>query len=310
MDSKTLKKLLKVVLLTIAISYALDKLVFFGLNSISDKVMTGQAIGKLNHFLSIKDSKDLLIFGNSRANHHIDVDLLSNNGYNMGVDATGIAYTSTLINTLNKETKQQIIVHIDTKNFFDDSYDGTDIRGLKTKFNRNEDITEALNNSGQISVLQRFYCSMNYNGNSIGILKNYFKPNYDYTAYNGYDPLVVSDAKAAARDAVLARESTIECAEKYDINPIALSYLESIKSYAETTNKTFIFITSPTHNDPCADDNASLSATLKALGFTYIDYSNLFDGLNDNRYWNDKTHLSKRGAEVFSEQLRKDILNQ
>ncbi|MAX70193.1 MAG: hypothetical protein CMC76_03695, partial [Flavobacteriaceae bacterium] len=70
MESKTLKKLLTIVLLTITISYALDKLIFFGLNKISDNVMSGQAIGKTNQFLSVKDTTDFIVFGNSRANHH------------------------------------------------------------------------------------------------------------------------------------------------------------------------------------------------------------------------------------------------
>ena len=307
MDSITLKKLIKVVLLTVVISYAVDKLVFFGLNAISDKAMTGQAIGKLNHFLSIKDSTDILVFGNSRANHHIDIDFLGENGYNMGVDATGIAYSSTLINTLSKDKKQHIIVHLDTKNFFDSTYAGEDIRGLKTKFNRDESITEALNNSGQISVMQHFYNCMNYNGKSIGILKNFFKPNYDYKSYNGYDPLVISESKAAARDAVLAREDAINCLDNYEINEVALDYLKSIKAYAEKSEKSFVFITSPTHKDPCSGDNEKLKATMKALGLIYKDYSNLYDDLDDNSYWNDKTHLSKKGAEAFSKYIIGDL---
>jgi len=309
MDSKTLKKLIKVVLLTIAISFVIDKLVFFGLNTVSDKVMTGQAIGKLNHFLTVKDTADLLVFGNSRANHHIDVGLLSKNGYNMGVDATGIAYSSTLVNTLSKNKPQQIIVHIDTKNFFDEAYEGADIRGLKTKFNRNENITKALDNSGQISVLQNFYYCMNYNGNAIGILKNFFKPNHDYKSYNGYDPLIVSPSKASARDAVLARENKIDCSRDIAINAIALDYLKSIKSFADQSNKTFIFVTSPTYNDPCSEDNAKLKLTMRDLGLMYKDYSNLFNSSKDNTLWNDKTHLSKKGAEAFSRYLLNDLKN-
>ena len=304
MDSKTTKKLIKIVLLTLVISFVIDKLVFFGLNTISDKVMTGQAIGKLNQFMSVKEEAPVLVFGNSRANHHIDVDMLGKNSYNIGVDGTGIAYSSTLINSLSeKDKKQLIIVHIDTKNFFDQDYDGSDIRSLKTKFKRNESITAALNNSGQLSALQHFYYSMNYNGNAVGILKNYFRPSYDHNIYNGYDPLTISESQESMRDAILAKSNTIECLDNYKVNALALDYLKSIKSYADDSYKTFVFVTSPMYDDPCDGDNKKLSGIMKDLGLRYMDFTTLYKGKVDNSYWKDKTHLSKKGAEAFTKFL-------
>lgn len=305
MNSEILKKLLKTVGLILIISYGLDKLVFFSLNKISDKVMTGQAIGKLNHFLSLKDDTDFLVFGNSRANRHIDVNMFSDNGYNMGVDGVGIAYNSTLINTLPKDKKQLILVHIDTKNFFDLNYDGSDIRGLKTKYQRDDKMTEALNKSGQLSQLQRIYYSMNYNGNAIGIIKNYFKPSYDFKTYNGYDPLTVSASQEEMRDLVLSKTMIDDnCIDELSINSIALDYLRSIKSFAENApNKTFMFVTSPAYNDTCDIDNEKLAAIMQDLGLPYWDYTNLYKNTKDNSYWKDATHMSKKGAEAFSTYL-------
>ena len=302
MNSEILKKLLKIIALVLLISYGLDKLVFFSLNKISDKVMTGQAIGKLNQFLSLKDDADFLVFGNSRANRHIDVDLFSDNGYNMGIDGIGIAYNSTLINTLKEDKKQLILVHVDTKNFFDIDYDGSDIRGLKTKYHRDSKITEALNNSGKLSVLQTFYYSMNYNGSSIGILKNYFKPSFNYKTYNGYDPLTVSATQESMRDTVLSNALTSEdCTDTHAVNTLALDYLKSIKSFTEkSSNKTFLFVTSPMYNDTCSIDNKKLAEIMKDLGLNYWDFTNLYKDTKDNSYWKDATHMSKKGAEAFS----------
>jgi len=307
MNSEILKKLLKIVALTLLISYGLDKLLFFSLNKISDKVMTGQAIGKLNHFLSLKDNTAFLVFGNSRANRHIDVNIFSDNGYNMGVDGVGIAYNSTLINTLEEDKKQLVLVHIDTKNFFDADYDGSDIRGLKTKYQRDDKITQALDNSDRLSLFQKFYYCMNYNGNAIGIIKNYFKPSYDYTTYNGYDPLSVSSSQKTMRDLVLSKANiNKDCTDKCEVNPLALDYLKSIKSFTETSpNKTFLFVTSPMYNDDCNSDNVKFSALMKDLGLTYWDYTNLYKNKKDNSYWKDPTHMSKKGAEAFSLYLLK-----
>ncbi len=265
--------------------------------------MTGQAIGKLNQFLSIKDSADFLVFGNSRANHHIDINIFSDNGFNNGVDGTGIAYNSTLLNTLDKVKKQVVIFHIDTENFFDADYDGSDIRALKAKYNRDENISDALSKSGQLSALQDIYYSMNYNGIAIGIIKNYFKPNYDYKTYNGYDPLSVSTSQEDMRDKVLSKANDRDCLDSYDVNLIALDYLKSIKTFTENSNKTFLFVTSPMYNDPCNIDNKKLEAIMRDLNLSYWDYTNIYKEAKDNSYWKDPTHMSKKGAEAFSKFL-------
>lgn len=304
MNSEITKKLLKIVVLIVLISYVLDKIVFLSLNKISDKVFSGQAIGKLNHFLFQKDIADFVVFGSSRANHHLDVDKFSNNGFNMGVDGTGIAYSSTLINTLPKDKEQLILVHMDINNFFNDDYDGSDIRALKSKYHRDIEVTQSLDRSGQISILQKFYYSMNYNGNAIGIIKNYFRPNYDYRNYNGYDPIPVSKSQEAMRDAVLLRKensTNIKCKDSLIINKVGLSYLKSIKSFAEKSpNKTFLFVSSPTYNAICNNDNDKLCAIMQDLGLTYWDFSNLYKDRQDNTYWKDATHMSQIGAEAFS----------
>jgi len=303
MDSKTLKKLLKVVVLTVIISYALDKVAFYGLNKLSDKVMTGQAIGKLNQFLSVKDSVDIIVFGNSRANHHIDIDLLGKSGYNIGMDGSGIGNSSTLINSLSKNKEQLVIVHIDTKNFFDQDYKGSDIGGLKTKFKRNTIITKALRESNQISYLQNIYHSINYNGKAIGIIKNFFRPSYNHKNYNGYDPLIVPENKKAMRDIVLTQGEDENCESLKTLNPLALGYLNSIKKYSEDSKKAFLFITSPILNDLCDKDNAILGKTIRNLGFTYLDSSNMFKNKNDNDLWKDRTHMSDKGAKTYTSML-------
>lgn len=309
MNSKITKQLFKLIILTLLISYGIDKLLFMSLNKISDKVMTGQAIGKLNHFISLKDKSDFIVFGNSRANRHINVDLLSNNGFNMGIDGIGIAYSSTLINTLPIETEQFILVHIDTKNFFNQDYDGSDIGALKVKYKRDPKITEALNKSNKISTLQKFYYSINYNGNVISLIKNYFKPSYNFNTYNGYDPITVSESQEATRDTILSRSLiSPKCNDDHKINPIALNYLKSIKSYSENSpNKTFLFVTSPIYNDTCPIDNLELKRILLELNLTYWDFSNLYKENRNNSYWKDATHMSKEGAEAFTKYLLNSI---
>lgn len=306
MNPKTLNKLLKIVAITIVISFTIDKVVFFALNKVSDEVMTGQAVGKLNHFLSVKDTSDFLVFGNSRANRHIDVDLLAQNGFNIGIDGTGIAYISTLINTLDKTKEQFVLVHIDTKDFFKKGYNAKDIKALRIKYHRDEQITKALKESGHASILQDVFYSINYNGNAIGILKNYFRPSYNFQSYNGYDPIEVSKEQEEARDIVLNTKVNADCLEQLKPNEIAVNYLKDIKVYLESSNKKFLFITSPIYDDVCGTDNKALNKLMQELELPYIDYSYYYKTKN-NTFWKDRKHMTKQGAEDFSKFLNEQL---
>ncbi|WP_435139483.1 hypothetical protein [Formosa sp. A9] len=298
---------LKLTVLVLSISYLVDKVIFYSLNTLSDNVMTGQSIGKLNQFLTVKDSVDCVVLGNSRANHHIDVSLLNTSAYNMGIDGTGIAYISALTHSLDKQHNQLVLVHIDTKDFFDLNYNGSDIKTLSAKFNRDKNITASLKQSGLISPLQYFYYTINYNNKLTGILKNYFQPSYNYQMYNGFDPLILSEDQQKIRDEILLKQENEECSQLTTINPIALNYLEHIKEDAEQENKTYIFITSPIYNDTCPEDNLKLKKLLTEAGLTYWDFSNLFKDLNDTSLWKDETHMSAFGAEQFTLHLKQKL---
>lgn len=303
MNREALKLFTRIILFTIIISYTLDKLVFFSLNTLSDKVMSGQSIGKLNQFLTVKDSMNFIVFGNSRANHHIDPTLFDVKGFNIGVDGTSIAYSSVLISTLQKNKNQNILVHLDTKDFLKKEYDGSDILALKTKYKRNDNISRALLKSGKLSALNKIFFSINYNGSIVGILKNFIKPNYNYKFYNGYDPLSISKENESSRDKILAKKVTKECKENFEVNSVAINYLKEIVDYSKQTDKKFIFITSPLYNDDCSSDNKVFQKIMDDFNLVYYDFSNLFKNSNDNSLWKDRTHLSKKGAEKFSSYL-------
>nr|MBP9193636.1 hypothetical protein [Saprospiraceae bacterium] len=92
MGRDNLLYVLKVLGLVLVMSYVVDKIIFFAFNQISDKVYTGQIIGKLNHFLKLKDSLDWIVLGSSRANHNVDPSRLAPNSFNMGIDGRQISY--------------------------------------------------------------------------------------------------------------------------------------------------------------------------------------------------------------------------
>ena len=67
-----MKKSFQLFLALIIVFVVSDRLIYYGLNTIDKSVFSGQVTGKANQFLQIKDSVDLLVFGSSRANHHVN----------------------------------------------------------------------------------------------------------------------------------------------------------------------------------------------------------------------------------------------
>jgi len=307
-----MKKALKLIILIIVISFGIDKIVYYSMNALSDKVMSGQAIGKLNHYLQKKDSVDLLVFGTSRANHHIDVSELSSSSFNMGMDGTAIAYSSTLIRLLPKSKKQLVIWHIDPNKVFDSIYNPDDILGLNTKYHRDDTIKEEIKKNGQSNPLQSFYYSLDYNGKALGIIKNFIRPSYNHNLYNGYEPLIVNDTqKEIFKNTInLKLETTKNCLKNYNLNPVVKDNLEEVKFFCKKNNKRLIIVTSPTYSPKCKEQYEKLNIIMEQMNITYYDYSSFFVENNSLDYWKDLTHLSKKGAAKFTHALKDTLQNQ
>jgi len=300
MSISNIKSVTRLLLSILVISYIADKLIFISLNAISDKVLSGQSIGKLNHYLSVKDTMNVLVYGSSRANHQIDVGLISNKSFNMGNDGLDIAYSSIVIKILPKKKEQLVILNLDPSTVFDKNYSGGDINALMSKYHRIDVVAEELDKSDAVNVLQRFYWSIDYNNKTMGILKNFITPNYNHKNYNGYDPIVLSETQKEIRDKIFSKTISQNCADSIVPNEIVINYLKEIQTFCNSTNKEFLVITTPYYNDICDEDNIELAKIMEKLSLNYWDYSNHFKQNNSFTLWKDKGHLSKKGAELFT----------
>ena len=307
MNANHIKHFLITLLLVLGISFVLDKVVFYSLNSISDKVYSGQAIGKLNHYLEIKDSLDFVIYGSSRANHNVNPEKITPSSYNMGVDGKNIAYCATLIKLLPEKKEQTVLLHLDPEKVFGKDYDGKDISALTSKYNRNAVIQSEMDKLGHNNPIQKFYWSLSYNGLVLGILKNYLKPNYDHTKYYGFDPIKVSSGQMEIFLNKLKKKTTTACEENLSVHPLYLSYIEEVKQFCEENNKKLILFSAPVYEDVCANDNQQLEKLAKTQKIPYLDLTNAFSTNNSIEYWKDETHLSDKGAALFTAQIKKAL---
>ncbi|WP_338733816.1 hypothetical protein [Mangrovimonas cancribranchiae] len=304
MSKSNVLHIVKILLFILVLSFVVDKIIYFTVTKISEHVYSGQAVGKLNQYLHIKDTTKTIVFGSSRANHHIDIKKMATSGYNIGIDGKFIAYSAILIKLLPKDKHQNIILHIDPNVAFRPTYSREEIKSLMVKYHTNDIIKEELSKAKQDNVFQKFYWCIDYNGSVLGILKNAVFPKYNPKGYYGFDPLPLSQTEMDMFKKLLARNEKVSvCREEVKINKTYLSYLEEIITFCKENNKTLITITSPIYEDNCPDDNAIMAAILKEKEVKYYDYTNFFKNTNDLKYWRDYAHMSDIGAEVFSNNL-------
>ncbi|MCB0382630.1 MAG: hypothetical protein KDD05_04830, partial [Psychroserpens sp.] len=154
---------------------------------------------------------------------------------------------------------------------------------------------------------QYFLWCLDYNGKAIGILKNFLSPKYDYKSYYGFDGLVVSESQTEQFKKSLLIKSTYDCDKEKGIHPLAWKYINDIAKFCNKTNKTLILLTTPTYEPECKIQYEILDKKLDSIGVNYKDYSGFFVQNNDITFWKDKTHLSSKGAAVFTEFLKQDL---
>lgn len=297
----------KIFFAILIVSVLIDKIAYYALNAISDKVYTGQGVGKLNHFLKIKDSKDLIVFGSSRANRHFEVSELSKNGFNIGMDGRKITYPAALVQTLPPHKKQVVIFNIDISYMLDKDYVGQDLDALGTKYNRNKIIRDNINRYHQDNPFQKVYWTIGYNGYIVSILYNFIFPKYDYKKYDGFDANAISQTQQQNLKKQISKAKKEICSNDLKINETTIQAFKELDVFCKKNNKTLIFVASPVFSDQCNEDNILVQKFMKKNKYLYYDYSNYFKGHNSLTYWKDLSHMSGEGAHLFSRQLAKDL---
>ena len=137
-------KSLKLFIIVVLSIFIVDKIAFFTLLQLDKRVFVGEGVGKLNQFLKLKDTTEILFFGNSGTNHHINPKMFGKSCYNIGINGRKTAFSVTLIQTLTKHKKQFVVLQLDPNNVFEKDYDGEDMDALLVKYHQNKIIRKKL----------------------------------------------------------------------------------------------------------------------------------------------------------------------
>ena len=305
MKKNSLIYVLKLTLMVVLIAYALDKIVYFGLEELNKNVFTGQSGGKVNQFLKEKDDLDLIVFGSSRANHHIDNEKLSNKSFNIGMDGAKIASAATLLMTLPKNKEQIILFHLSPGYAYDSLYGGDDIQALSKLYNQNKVIKREFDNLNKTTFLKKFFWTISFNGSTLGLLKNYFYPKNDVKNYKGFDPITVTQQQKDIFKKLSAQSKKNEpCPNNYHLNVVYKKYIDDINLFCKNNNKRLIIFTAPIYEDNCKEDDNALGLYLNQKKITYWNLTDIFKNNRSLENWRDNSHLSNKGADIFTDSIK------
>lgn len=300
-----MKKSLRLFIIIVVVLFIVDRMGALVLGHFEKGIFEGQGVGKVNSFLKVKDSVDLLVFGSSRVAHHVNTDMLEFSNFNMGMDATKMSYAAALVSTLKKRN-QIILVHLDHPIVYNELYKGEDAFRLTYKALQNGDIKKFFKKFFRKELLLSQISNSNaYNNKVFSIVKNTIMEGNGYNENKGYEPLFPSPEQKNIFNKQLEKQKNhfnVDIHKPLVYSPKFNQFVDEIIKVSENNSSKLIFFTSPSLNKV---DSAVKKATLEFFeekNTLYLDHIDFFETIEID-YWKDHTHLSDSGATKYSKYL-------
>lgn len=246
---------------------------------------------------------DVAILGSSTAICHYDPDiihdsLLSYTGkdlkvFNMGMSNQRLTYDYYGLKCLLERTNPKLVIVDVWASYVGEGDPSFSFGAYKPYVNINSNVKEMLEKHGKYNLLMKsnMYC---FNTELVKLLMSAFKT----TNVNGFTRSMV-------------QMSEIEKDKEKDTSSLlqlSVEEFDAMLSLAKDNNTKLFVVLSPTL---CSADTTSLSyqymkKQCNIHGVPFLDYSN-DETYYQTHYFRDKTHMNYYGAELFSQQLMKDI---
>lgn len=261
-----------------------------------------------HNYMNNELSKDVLIFGSSRAVHHYDAkmieDSLGMSCYNCGQDGGGIILNYGEWLMIKEHCQPKLIIYD-----FEDSFDlyegapGAKFLGwLKPFYDRDgiKDIFEAVDKTEKWKMMSMMYRN---NGKALQIMSDYLYPVYKVDPY-GFVPMDLQ------LDTLQIRKTGVKVKKPIpQVDNLKFGFLEKfIKSVGDTK---LVFAVSPMWYGKDERRLVPIIEICKKYNIPLVDYSNDVNFVHHNEYFYNGTHLNATGAEeftkVFIDSIRKKI---
>lgn len=277
---------------------------------IFSNTFSGESGGTINYVLEKKKELDFIVLGASRAKHGIDPKLLlslGKNGHNLGINGTNMINHLLVLDILLKnEVKMDTIVLQTDLYTYNPSNDKEEVilDQIKRLYPYDTELVRSyVKERGVVEQVLYFFDTYKLNRKVANIGFNFLKKD-SISETDGFVGLPITqyppDNKPLFPEYIYSSTST---------NSTALGKIQEL---ADANGIQLILIFGPSYENVMYNkkEQGRLIADLKARGFrNIIDLSDIekIPQLKKPEYWRDGTHLSDKGAEVFSKIVNTEI---
>lgn len=307
--NRSISRIIKIVVFIFFVAI-IDK----GLGHLLSKLYFNQKEGEihsLNYVLS-ECNADILIFGNSRAQHHYDSRILSAalnmSCYNAGEDGGhSIIFPYAQIKIITERyTPKIIILEFSGVNNFPGAYDRLSI--LLPYYKEYPEIRSLVQLRSPFEKIKLASSIYPFNSNVIDIIRFHTNIPDDFDGYIPLKKMLNIDLLKPEPEIVRQSEIRAQVADSNMVNA-----LKNIISLCKNKNISLFIITSPNFHQVNDKQSPQSPATEIALDIIHRNQVNYFDFSFDpvfaghSEWFADKVHLNEEGAKVFSNMVTDSI---
>lgn len=255
------------------------------------------------NFIMNKTNHDLLIFGSSRAAYHYVPSILSDtlgiSVYNCGREGSGIYYHyGVLLSTLKRYTPKVIVLDIDYRDLYQaDGIFGIEILKEHAPFYRkiSPEFDSLLVLSGKKEMIKLQSNLYRYNSKAFKIITGNLS--------NSRDNVLGQRAKTG----IWKKKITPLSSEKLTVDSNKIATLKKFIEKTKESNIKLIFAVSPYYMTTPEGLYNPLERLAKTADVKVLNHLQDQRLLKDNTLFNDKLHLNKSGASIYTSIIAEDI---
>lgn len=299
-------------LLFIVLLITTDQLIGYALDKKYESNKCFFSNGEINNYIQNK-SCDTLIIGSSRVLHMINTSVLGANCFNIAKQQKHNYYHTSIIDILNNENKlprKLLILNIEVEDLFMEKEPSLlkQVSSLSYYYNKNPFVTKFIKNQGwaeRIKLLSHIY---RHNPNGLKLFTNPIENICLEYPKNGFIPLTPSD-----NDSIRLAQSLIDDfkpIKNQQINKTILENITHVKTICDKNGIQLLIIDAPYYKVHPAFKIASkkLADFCKKKNIKFIDFKfENIEGLEDKNNWYDNMHTNEKGAQIYTEYLKKKI---
>ncbi len=295
--------------LLVAALLVFDNLTATVFDQLYKNVRTGQTGGKINQYLSLASTPDVLIMGNSRALYQIIPDSISPTAFNISHAGMGPGFQTGLLSILAQKNRlpKKILLHIEPSDFTTEQ-SNTDIQNLKFYYHENSYVRDQINRISKYEKYKYWFSMYRYNGRLMPLIKNLVL-NREETNLGGYE--WISPTPHDSINTIYSYEKA-KAYKEAAFNQDQLLFLEAFLDLCAQHNIQVVAFTSPLFNHlnqfPIATHQLVQFLTQRNIPFIRLTDAEQVV-LSDPFLWKDAFHLNHSGAQIQSRLISEKLKN-